>query len=55
MYVQMYVQIPKTKRKLFNTKHKITNGQLVILGDLDYPLIPQYNTLTLQDGGIFII
>ena len=44
----MYVQITKTEGKLFNTKHKITSGLLVIWGDFDFPIISRYNTLTLQ-------
>ena len=41
----MHVQITKTKRKLFNTKLKITNGLLLILGVLGFPIIPQHDTL----------
>ena len=48
LVTKMYVQITKTKRKLFNTKHNIINRQPVILKYLDSPFIPQYNTLTLQ-------
>ena len=44
----MYVQITKTEGELFNTKHYITSGLLVILGDFDFPIISQYNTLTLE-------
>lgn len=47
LVTKMYVQITKTKRKLFNTKHKILNGLLAILGYLDFPIAPQYNTWTL--------
>ena len=45
---KMYVQITKTEGKLFNTKHKITSWLLVILGDFDFSIISQHNTLTLQ-------
>ena len=51
LVTKMYVQITKTKRKLFNTKHNIINRHPVILKYLDSPFIPQYNTLTLQCRG----
>ena len=39
------MQSTKTKRKLFNKRHKITYGRLVILGDLDFPILAQCNAL----------
>ena len=51
LVTKMYVQITKTKRKLFNTKHNIINRHPVILKYLDSPFISQYNTLTLQCRG----
>lgn len=42
------VQIAKTKKKLFNTKQRITNKVQVILADLGFPIILQYATSTLQ-------
>ena len=51
LVTKMYVQITKTKRKLFNAKHNIINRHPVILKYLDSPFIPQYNTLTLQCRG----
>lgn len=42
------VQIAKTKKKLFNTKQRITNKLEAILGDLSFPIILQYATSTLQ-------
>ena len=44
----------KIKRKLRTTKYEITNGLLVILGDLHFPIRPQYNTLTLQYKSILL-
>ena len=45
LVMRMYVQSTKTKRKLFSAKHKITYRQLVILWDLDFPIVPQYSAL----------
>ena len=39
LVTRIYVQITKTERKLFNTKHKITSGLLAVSGDLDFPII----------------
>ena len=51
---RIYVQIMKIKRELHTTKHETTNGLLVILGDLHFPIIPQYNTLTVQYRSILL-
>ena len=40
----------KSKRKLSDTIHKITNGQLMFLGQLDFPIIPQHDALPLNEG-----
>ena len=47
----MYAKITKTNRKLFNTKHKTASGLLA----LNFPIIPQYNTLTLQHIEILLL
>ena len=41
MYVQSTYKRPK--ENYLNVKHKIDNGQLVILGDLGSPIIPHHN------------
>lgn len=46
LVTKIYAPITKTKKRLFNIKHKITNV-LMIFRELNFPFIPQYNTLTL--------
>ena len=36
-------------------KHKITSGLLAILGDLNFPIIPQYNRLTFNVGAYVLL
>ena len=36
-------------------KHKITSGLLAILGDLNLPIIPQYNRLTFNVGAYVLL